>query len=62
MARDGIALPDGYPEFLGSLKQRVRDAQLRAQRTSIRSSSSCIGRSVAPSFPSRRSKDGVLVS
>ena len=33
MARDGIALPDGYPEFLGSLKQRVRDTQLRAQRT-----------------------------
>jgi predicted nuclease of restriction endonuclease-like (RecB) superfamily len=33
MARDGIALPDGYPEFLGALKRRVRDAQLRAHRT-----------------------------
>nr|WP_104081134.1 PDDEXK nuclease domain-containing protein [Cryobacterium sp. Y11] len=33
MARDGIALPNGYPEFLGSLKRRVRDAQVRAQRT-----------------------------
>jgi predicted nuclease of restriction endonuclease-like (RecB) superfamily len=33
MARDDVALPDGYPEFLGSLKRRVRDAQVRAQRT-----------------------------
>ncbi|TFD37068.1 DUF1016 domain-containing protein [Cryobacterium sp. TMT2-10] len=33
MARDDIALPDGYPEFLGSLKLRVREAQVRAQRT-----------------------------
>jgi predicted nuclease of restriction endonuclease-like (RecB) superfamily len=33
MARDDVALPDGYSEFLGSLKRRVRDAQVRAQRT-----------------------------
>ena len=33
MARDDVALPDGYPEFLGSLKLRVREAQVRAQRT-----------------------------
>ena len=33
MARDDVALPNGYPEFLGSLKRRVRDAQVRAQRT-----------------------------
>ncbi|TFB59627.1 PDDEXK nuclease domain-containing protein [Cryobacterium sp. Sr3] len=33
MARDDVALPDGYPEFLGSLKLRVREAQMRAQRT-----------------------------
>ena len=33
MARDDVALPDGYPEFLGSLKFRVREAQVRAQRT-----------------------------
>jgi hypothetical protein len=32
MARDGIALPDGYPEFLVSLKERVRDTRVRAQR------------------------------
>ena len=31
-ARDGIALPDGYPEWLGALKRRLRDAQLRAHR------------------------------
>ncbi|TFD80919.1 DUF1016 domain-containing protein [Cryobacterium sp. Sr8] len=33
MARDDVALPDGYPEFLGDLKQRVREAQGRAHRT-----------------------------
>ncbi|MCY7287118.1 MAG: PDDEXK nuclease domain-containing protein [Cryobacterium sp.] len=33
MARDDVALPDGYPEFLGSLKLRVSEAQVRAQRT-----------------------------
>jgi predicted nuclease of restriction endonuclease-like (RecB) superfamily len=33
MARRDIALPDGYAEFLGSLKHRVRAAQLQAQRT-----------------------------
>ncbi|TFC84459.1 DUF1016 family protein [Cryobacterium cheniae] len=33
MARDDVALPDGYPEFLVSLKRRVRDSQMRAQRT-----------------------------
>ena len=33
MTRGGIALPDGYPELLGTLKRRVRDAQGRAQRT-----------------------------
>jgi len=33
MARDDVALPDGYPEFPVSLKRRVRDSQMRAQRT-----------------------------
>lgn len=33
IARDDVALPDGYPRFLGDLKRRVHDAQVRAQRT-----------------------------
>ncbi|TFD05186.1 DUF1016 domain-containing protein [Cryobacterium sandaracinum] len=33
MARDDVALPAGYPTFLGDLKRRVHDAQVRAQRT-----------------------------
>lgn len=33
MARGDVSLPNGYPEFLGGLKRRVRDAQVRAQRT-----------------------------
>ena len=33
MARGEVSLPDGYPEFLGALKRRVREAQLRAHRT-----------------------------
>jgi hypothetical protein len=33
MALDDVALPDGCPEFLGSLKLRVREPQVRAQRT-----------------------------
>jgi predicted nuclease of restriction endonuclease-like (RecB) superfamily len=33
VARADVSLPDGYPEFLGDLKRRVRDAQVRAHRT-----------------------------
>lgn len=33
MSRDGVVLPPGYPEFLGTLKRRVREARVRAQRT-----------------------------
>ncbi|MBB5643694.1 PDDEXK nuclease domain-containing protein [Cryobacterium roopkundense] len=32
MARREVSLPDGYPEFLGALKRRVRVAQGRAHR------------------------------
>ncbi|ANP74832.1 PDDEXK nuclease domain-containing protein [Cryobacterium arcticum] len=33
MTRNGIALPDGYSEFLRDLKQRVTNARSQAQRT-----------------------------
>nr|WP_181716015.1 PDDEXK nuclease domain-containing protein [Cryobacterium sp.]QJS06345.1 hypothetical protein [Cryobacterium sp.] len=33
MARNEVVLPTGYSDFLGSLKQRVRDAQVHAHRT-----------------------------
>lgn len=33
MAQSNVVLPDGYPEFLGALKRRVHETQLRAQRT-----------------------------
>ncbi|WP_074698593.1 PDDEXK nuclease domain-containing protein [Arthrobacter crystallopoietes] len=33
MAKNEIALPRGYGQFLDALKQRVRDAQVKAQRT-----------------------------
>ena len=34
MTRDGALLPDGYPEFLHDLRERVRDAVAKLAATS----------------------------
>ena len=60
VVRAGDLLPEGYEEFLGELKERIRTARLRAPSPPTVNSSSSTGTSAGRSSRSKRPAAGAM--